>query len=177
MAGQLKRGKREISERTLAPEEVRRFGVAKATEVNNCVISSVLESLPPGVTPPPEDAVRTRWILEWKMDETTSGKKPKARIAVLGYIDPECEHRPTTAPTMTRTSRHLVLQAMAWLGLKGYKAGVTGAFTQNREIKHDLFVIPVKELAVALGMPEGVAMRLRKAVYGLVEAAIEWFMT
>eukprot|EP00959_Pyramimonas_sp_CCMP1952_P001191 23701-Pyramimonas_sp.AAC.1 len=62
---------------------------------------------------------------------------------------------------------------MAWLGFKGYKADVTGAFTQNREIKHDLFAMPVKELAVALGMPEGVAMRLRKAVYGLVEAAIE----
>ncbi|CAK0792341.1 unnamed protein product, partial [Prorocentrum cordatum] len=177
MAGQLKRGKREISERTLTPEEVKKFSVAKATEVNNYVISSVLESLPPGVTPPPEEVMRMRWILEWKMDEATSEKKPKARIVVLGYMDPEYEHRPTTAPTMTRTSRHLVLQAMAWLGFKGYKADVTGAFTQNREIKHDLFAMPVKELAVALGMPEGVAMRLRKAVYGLVEAAIEWCMT
>ncbi|CAK0910059.1 unnamed protein product [Prorocentrum cordatum] len=177
MAGQLKRGKREISERTLTLEEMKKFSVAKATEVNNYVTSSVLESLPPGVTPPPEDVMRMRWILEWKMDETTSEKKPKARIVVLGYMDPEYEHRPTTAPTMTRTSRHLVLQAMAWLGFKGYKADVTGAFTQNREIKHDLFVMPVKELAVALGMPKGVAMRLRKAVYGLVEAAIEWFMT
>ena len=37
--------------------------------------------------------------------------------------------------------------------------------------------MPVKELAAALGLTEGTAMRLRKAVYGLVEAAIEWFMT
>eukprot|EP00959_Pyramimonas_sp_CCMP1952_P152252 3185457-Pyramimonas_sp.AAC.1 len=65
-------------------------------------------------------------------------------------MGPEYEHRPTTAQTMTRTSRHLVLQAMAWLGFKGYKADVTGAFTQNREIKLDLFVMPVKELSVAL---------------------------
>eukprot|EP00959_Pyramimonas_sp_CCMP1952_P304243 6367463-Pyramimonas_sp.AAC.1 len=78
------------------------------------------------------------------MNENTGEKKPKARIVVLGYMDPEYEHRPTTAPTMTRTSRHLVLQAMAWLGFKGYKADVTGAFTQNREIQHDLFVLPVK---------------------------------
>ncbi|CAK0873360.1 unnamed protein product [Prorocentrum cordatum] len=131
----------------LMAKEVKKFSVAKATEVNKCVISSALESLPPGVTPPPGDVMRMRWILEWKVDETT------------------------------RPSRHLVLQAMAWLGCKGYKADVTGAFAQNREIKHDLFVMPVRELAVALGMPEGVAMRLRKAVYGLVEAAIEWFMT
>eukprot|EP00959_Pyramimonas_sp_CCMP1952_P024488 514207-Pyramimonas_sp.AAC.1 len=37
--------------------------------------------------------------------------------------------------------------------------------------------MPVKELATALGVSEGAAMRLRKAVRGLVEAAIEWFMT
>ncbi|CAK0871003.1 unnamed protein product, partial [Prorocentrum cordatum] len=177
MASQLRKGKREISERTLTLDEVAKFGQAKATEVNNYIVSSVLETPPPGVTPPPEDIMRMRWVLEWKMDENTGEKKPKARIVVLGYMGPEYEHRPTTAPTMTRTSRHLVLQTMAWLGFKGYKAHVTGAFTQNREIQHDLFVIPVKELAAALGMPEGVAMRLRKAVYGLVEAAIEWFMT
>ncbi|CAK0841524.1 unnamed protein product [Prorocentrum cordatum] len=177
MASQLRKGKREISERTLTPDEVAQFGQAKATEVNNYIVSSVLETLLPGVTPPPEDVMRMRWILEWKADENTGTKKPKARIVVLGYMDPEYEHRPTTAPTMTRTSRHLVLQTMAWLGFKGYKADVTGAFTQNREIQHDLFVMPVKEHAAALGMPEGVAMRLRKAVYGLVEAAIEWFMT
>ena len=55
---------------------------------------------------------------------------------------------------MTRTSRHLVLQTMAWLGFKGYKADVAGAFTQHREIHHDLFVMPVKELAAALGWPK-----------------------
>ena len=177
MASQMRKGKREISERTLSPDEMKKFSSAKATEVNNYVISSVLESLPPGVTPPPEEVMRMRWILEWKVDEGTGNKKPKARIVVLGYMDPQYEHRPTTAPTMTRTSRHMVLQMMAWLGFKGYKADVTGAFTQNREIQHDLFVMPVKELAAALGVPEGTAMRLRKAVYGLVEAAIEWFMT
>eukprot|EP00959_Pyramimonas_sp_CCMP1952_P006033 126358-Pyramimonas_sp.AAC.1 len=62
---------------------------------------------------------------------------------------------------------------MARLGSKGHMADVTGAFTQNREIQHNLFVMPVKELATALGMPEGVAMRFRKAVRGLVAAAVE----
>eukprot|EP00959_Pyramimonas_sp_CCMP1952_P189587 3966094-Pyramimonas_sp.AAC.1 len=113
MASQLRKGMREISERTLAPEEGATFNQAKATEVNNYIASSVLETLPPGVTPPPEEIMRKRWILEWKVDENTGAKKPKARIAVLGYMGPEYEHRPTTAPTMTRTSRHLVLQAMA----------------------------------------------------------------
>ena len=30
--------------------------------------------------------MRMRWILEWKVDETTGDKKPKARIVVLGYM-------------------------------------------------------------------------------------------
>ena len=176
MASQLRKGKREISERTLTPEELKRFDGAKATEVNNYVISSVLETLPPGVTPPPEEVRKMRWTLEWKTDEDAGEKKPKARIAVLGFMDPGSEHRPTTAPTMSRTSRHLALQAMAWLGFKGYKADVTGATTQNRTTRHDLFVMPVQGLAAALGIPEGAATKLRKAMHGLVEASIEWFL-
>ena len=69
--------------------------------------------------------MRMRWILEWRVDETTGDKQAQARIVVLGYMDPEYEHRPTTTPTMARTSRHLVLQTMAWLGFKVYKADAT----------------------------------------------------
>ncbi|CAK0904722.1 unnamed protein product, partial [Prorocentrum cordatum] len=146
-----KGGKREISERTATQDEVDRFNRAKATE----------------------EVMRMRWVLEWMVDVSTGDKKAKARIVVLGHMGPEYERRPTTAPTMTRTSRHLLLQMMARLGSKGHMADVTGAFTQNREIQHNLFVMPVKELATALGMPEGVAMRFRKAVRGLVAAAVE----
>eukprot|EP00959_Pyramimonas_sp_CCMP1952_P274745 5743497-Pyramimonas_sp.AAC.1 len=60
MASQLRKGKRDISERTLTPDEVAKFGQAKAMdmEVNNYIVSSVLETPPPGVTPPPEDVMR-----------------------------------------------------------------------------------------------------------------------
>ena len=121
--------------------------------------------------------MRMRWILERKVDENTGDKKLKAKVVVLGYLDPEYEYRPTTAPTMIRTSQHMVLQLMEWLGIKGYKTGVTRASTQNREIKHGLLMMPVKELAAALGVHEGVAMRLREAVYGLGEVKIECVMT
>ncbi|CAK0885734.1 unnamed protein product [Prorocentrum cordatum] len=157
------RGRREISEGALAPDEAAKFSVATATEVDNYVISFVLEPLPPGGAPPPEGAMRARWALEWKIDENTGDRKPKARIMVLGYMGPDYEHRPTTAPTMTRKSRHAVLQVMSWLGFGGFKADVAGAFPHNPDIQHDLFAVPVKEL--------------RKAVHGLAEAAIEWFMT
>ena len=66
--------------------------------------------------------------------------------------------------------------AVAQIGFQGEKAGVTGAFTPNRETERGKFVILVKELAEALGIPEGTAARLKKAVYRLGEAAIEWFL-
>eukprot|EP00959_Pyramimonas_sp_CCMP1952_P054413 1137778-Pyramimonas_sp.AAC.1 len=66
--------------------------------------------MPPGISPPQEGAMRMRRILEWKVDETAGEKKPNGRIVFLGYMDPGYEHRPTTAPTMTRTSRHIVRQ-------------------------------------------------------------------
>ena len=64
LASRLRKGEREISEQTLAPEHCKRVDGAKTTEVNNYVISSVLETLPPGITPPPEAVRKMRWILE-----------------------------------------------------------------------------------------------------------------
>ena len=178
MANQIKKGRREVSERSMTDMEREKFAGAKQAEVNNYIVSAVLETLPPDVTPPPEQVMRMRWVLEYKINEHTGDKKPKARLVVLGYMDPQYEHRPTTAPTMTKTSRHLVLQLTAWLGMDAHKADVTGAFTQNRPTQRDdMWVLPVPELAKAMGLPEKTAAKLRKAVYGLVEAAIEWYLT
>ncbi|CAK0795871.1 unnamed protein product [Prorocentrum cordatum] len=61
--------------------------------------------------------------------------------------------------------------------VNSYIADVTVAFTQNRPTSRDnMWVIPAPELAKAMGVPEGAAAKLRQAVRGLVEAAIEWFL-
>ena len=51
-----------------------------------------------------------------------------------------------------------------------------GSFLQGRKFERDLYVVPVVELALALGVPEGQAMKLLKAAYGL-EAAVEWYLS
>ena len=51
---------------------------------------------------------------------------------------------------------------------------MSGAFLQGHEKQADRYVVPVDELADALGITRGQQARLRKARYGLVIAAKEW---
>ena len=49
-----------------------------------------------------------RWVLEYRLDEKAN-KSPKARIVVLGYLDPDSEKRPAASPTVTNNTRQLFL--------------------------------------------------------------------
>ena len=69
---------------------------------------------------PEEQILRCRWILTWRpldnaaQDTHLSGSsrthKPKARLVVLGYLDPKLEEVPRDSPTLNKTSRMIVLQ-------------------------------------------------------------------
>ena len=115
VVSQFKKGRREVFERNMSAEEQDKFSGAKGKDITNYIVSQVLETLPPDVTPLPSEVMRMRWVLEWKLDELTGDAKAKARLVILRYLDPQYEHRPTTAPVMTKTSRHLTLQMISWL--------------------------------------------------------------
>ena len=117
-----------------------------------------------------------RWVLTYKTGEDGS-TKPKARAVILGFLDPDYANRPTFTPTMTRSSRQLLLQYCAWKQMSCWKGDVSGAFLQGREYGRELHVEPVPELCEGLGVPPGTLCRLKRACYGLVEAPIEWFET
>ena len=117
--------------------------------------------------------VKMRWLLTWKpCEESEDGKKAKARIILLGFLDPDLTEQTTHSPTMTRTTRQLITAIAAMLGMKLEKGDVTAAFLQGTAIERDLFVVPVEELAEALGIEPGQAARLTKEAYGLVAAPL-----
>ena len=152
------------------------FEAAKGVEVKNFIIAKVFELLPASQRPREDEIMKMRWILTWKVTEG-GGTKAKARAVILGYLDPDYEHRPTASPTMTRTTRQLMLQICAQNSFKLQKGDVSGAFLQGRNLHRHMFCIPTPEICKALNIPEGMATRLTKACYGLVEAPLEWYLT
>ena len=175
-AKSLKKKNVEVFEKNMTPEEKEKFKGAKAAEVRKFLSARALEALPPEMRPDKSQAVRMRWVLTYKTDDS-GGQKPKARAVLLGFQDPEYSSRPTFAPTMTRTSRQLLLQLCSWKQLTCWKGDVSGAFLQGRAYDRELHCLPVPEICESMGLPAGSVCRLRKACYGLVEAPIEWFET
>ena len=172
--GSMRRRAVELSERRMTAEEREAFQGAKAIEVKNFVASKAFEILPDHLKPDKAQAIGMRWILTWKLREDGS-RKPKARAVLLGYQDGGYEHRATTSPVMTRTTRQALLQLSAWKRWKVQKGDATGAFLQSRQYPDDLFCIPCPEICESLGIAAGSVTRVKRACYGLVDAPLEWY--
>ena len=117
-----------------------------------------------------------RWLLTWKVaPEEPGGRKAKARAIILGYQDPNYEHRETSAPTPSKAGRQLFLQLCSWRRFRLMKADVSGAFLQGDDVEEELWCRPVAEICAEMGVSEGTPMLLRKAAYGLVQAPLQWY--
>ena len=176
LVSQLRRRSVEVSERHMDAEELSQMKQAKHEEVKKFVAADALQALPPHLQPDKQTAMRMRWVLTWKKDEQGC-RAAKARCVILGYQDPNSEHRQTMAPTMSRTTRQLILCLAAGLKMRVAKGDVSGAFLQGREYQHDAYVIPTDEICEAMSIPYGSITKLKKACHGLVGAPLEWFLT
>ena len=190
---QLRRNSVEISEKYLTEKQLEGFRKAKQKEVKNFIVAQAFQKLPEHLQPSKSQILKMRWILTWKIDdsyEATNGEplkrdasgdplKPKARAVVLGHMDPEYEYRPTSSPTMNRTTRQLFLQTSANMGFSISKGDSSGAFLQGDSFSSDrpMFCEPLKEICEALQVPENSTMLLTKAAYGLVEAPLQWYLS
>ena len=91
--------------------------------------------------------MKCRWILTWKeVDEESKNPhqhqhpkfKPKARLVVLGYTDPDLAEIPRDSPTMTKLSRMLILQLVASKAWNLESFDVKTAFLRGSEEGHRL---------------------------------------
>ena len=94
----------------------RSFETAKSAEVANWLnTGTVCRILRDKL--PAEQVLRCRWIYTWKPIESPTDQlkaggrshKAKARLVVLGYLDPALEEIPRDSPTLGRQSRMLIL--------------------------------------------------------------------
>lgn len=160
-----KRQRTEVKLSMLNKEEKRAFEDAKDNEIKNWLktgtVSKVLRSqLAPG------QILRCRWILLWKPfeEKNTEAKetsklsthKPKARLVVLGYLDPKLTEVPRDSPTLGRQSKMILLQLVASMGWSLGSFDIRAAFLQGKPQKDRVIGLePVPELSKAMQLKEG----------------------
>ena len=167
VTSQLRKRKMEVSVKKLSADELDMLDEAKENEIQQYLQNEAVEAIKGQVDLKPEELMGMRWVVTVKHFPQ---KKVKARLVILGYqaADLEDELLNAATPTPTRRSKQCFLQIAAHHHFELYKADVSGAFLQGREQDANRCVIPVDELADALGIHRGSPARLRKAGYGLV---------
>ena len=167
----------EVNEKRLNPEEKEMMRTAKGKEVREFVKEKVVTRLVEGEHVNPEDVMKMRFVLTWKQDPNEpGGKRGKARLVVLGFQDPYLGKEKTSAPTLTKRGKQLLLQLVVQRGWQLLKGDVTAAFLQGRPLAKNKYCLAPEELAEALNLPKGERIvRLLKSVYGLTAAPLEWY--
>ena len=177
----------EVQLSELSPQEGSAFEDAKQAEINNWLhtqtVSKVLRDQIPA-----EQIMKCRWILTWKpldgvnQDEieykSLRSHKPKARLVVLGYQDPQIEEIPRDSPTLSKTARMLILQTIATHSWQLLSFDIKAAFLQGKPQEGRIMGLePVKELRKALSLSDHEIVKLNKSAYGLVDAPFLWYCT
>ena len=179
LASAAKRQRAEVRMSELTPEERRQFIEAKDSEVTNWIkTGTVMKILRNSI--PPEEVLRCRWVLTWKPVEADSDNpnpshKAKARLVVLGYMDPSIDTIPRDSPTLGRHAKMLILQLIASQGWTLQSFDVKAAFLQGSVAGRTIGLEPVPELAKALNMSPHELRKLNKSAYGLVDAPYLWY--
>ena len=177
-----KRQRSEVKLQTLDADARAQFEKAKQAEVNNWLSTQTVKRIFRNQIP--EDQIlRCRWLLSWKPVDPTEQRdqgahKAKARLVVLGYLDPQLEETPRDSPTMSKTSRMMLLQLIASEGWDLMSFDIKAAFLQGQpQSSRVLGLEPVPELKRALQLKETEICQLVKGAYGLVDAPFLWYKT
>ena len=111
-----------------------------------------------------------RWVITRKPDNSL-----KARWVVQGFTDPQLGAKPTASPTVSSRGRHLFLTIAGSLRMRVFKGDAKTAFLQGSVGDQEQLCEPIAELSQALGLEHLQCVRLRKSVYGLIDAPRAWW--
>lgn len=144
-----KRQRSEIKLSELTPSEREEFAATRESEVANWLKTGTVQRMFRNQIPP-EQVLKRRWILTWKPIEerdrdpkkAQKTSQAKARLVVLGYLDPKITEVPRDSPTLNRHSKMLLLQLIASMSWD----------LRSFDIKAALGLEPVPELAAKMGL-------------------------
>ena len=111
----------------------------------------------------------TRWVITEK--EFAPGQfKPKASLVVRGFE--ESNEEQVDAPTASKAALRIVLAIAADKQWSLEHVDIKSAFLQGRKLDRNVYLKPPEEAATGNKI-----WRLRKAAYGLVDAARNWYLS
>ena len=183
LASASKRQRSEVKLSELSASEKIEFQKAKMTEVHNWIKTGTVSKILRNQVPPSQ-ILRCRWILTWKPVDTSPDEsnqqrkatKAKARLVILGYLDPKLEDLPRDSPALGRNSKMLLLQLIASKGWQLRSFDIEAAFLQGKpQADRTLAIEPMSELIEALQLATNEVCKLEKGAYGLIDAPYQWY--
>lgn len=156
-----------------------RFDAAKKDEVKQLLEKETYKIVSPDTVPPHATVLKSRFVLTLKTGEDGS-MSPKARLVVLGHLDPEKERVVNEAPTIHRSSVRLLLTLHLACFETLWTRDVKQAFVQSEDaLKRELYILPPKGQAVleTIGAPPGSLLKVIKPLYGIPESPSYWWST
>lgn len=169
----------EVKFKTLNEQEQQEFRKAMRGELNSFLERDAVEiALREGIDP--RKVLGMRWVLTWKpvQDENGSevGKRPKARLIIRGYEDPNLLHLRRDSPTLAVQSRNTLFSLMSMFKWKLFCGDIKTAFLNGDHVPENeqVFGEPPNEVREFMGMDQKHVLRIKKVIYGLLHAPRAW---
>ena len=159
----------EVSERTMTENDRNLFRKAKELELQSWLDHRVLDLVNKKLVDQ-ERIMRARWVLTSK-----SSGKAKARLCVLGIQDSDLTEVSRDSPTLSAASEALIMQWVASHKYRLISGDIKTAFLSGDEDVRNIFIAPQDDVRQMLNVDQETVLRLRKAVYGLVNAPKKWW--
>nr|XP_039264060.1 uncharacterized protein LOC120339893 [Styela clava] len=116
-----------------------------------------------------QKCISVKWVCSLK--NTDKGILPKARLVARGFEDPDIDNVEKDSPTCSKDALRTVIAITAQKGWRLQSIDIKTAFLQGEKLQRNVYLIPPRE---AKCMP-GKIWRLKKCVYGLTDASLQWY--
>ena len=110
----------------------------------------------------------TTWVISEKL--CNGSKVTKARLVARGFEEEDLNTLKTDSPTCSKESLRLIMAISSAYNWVCHSLDIKAAFLQGNSIEREVFLKPPPEANA-----KGIAWKLNKCVYGLVDASHSWY--
>ena len=96
-------------------------------------------------------------------------------LCLLGFQDPDMTEVSRDSPTLSAASEALIMQWVASQKYRLISSDIKTAFLSGDEDVRNIFIAPPDDVRQMLNVDHETVLRLRKAVYALVNAPGKWW--